>query len=173
MKIRALFFSFLLIATAAVIADDDDRRCSIAIEPGVAMKAMLGSSALTNFPVVVYLSESGIKNFRYDDFRVANHGDIVFTDAGGNALKFCQYGNWTTTGTSKFWVNIPELTAATKFFCRYGGSAYTPESWTVPTRSYTTGTVEYNVDTLTTTDATAFTYGEAVYSGPGIWVFIQ
>ena len=75
-------------------------------------------SALTNFPVLVRISEAGISGFNYAD--VYSHTDngktvphLAFTDAEGNALAF-DVDTWTNT-TSFVWATLPVMTNGTEF----------------------------------------------------------
>ena len=78
-----------------------------------------GSAALSNFPVLVKLSES-IEGFDYADFGTGTN--FVFQDAGGTVLPH-EVDTWDPEGTSLVWVRVPSLTAATTFSMFYGGTA--------------------------------------------------
>ena len=79
-----------------------------------------GSTTLTNFPVLVKLSEDEIYGFRYADFQHPDDGaDLCFTDAAGNLLAH-EIDTWNSSGESTVWVKVPSLTAATSIFARYG-----------------------------------------------------
>ena len=66
-----------------------------------------GSTTLTNFPVLVKISESAVPGFRYADC-AAGGADLSFADAAGNALSF-DVDTWNTAGTSYVWVLLPEV----------------------------------------------------------------
>ena len=54
-------------------------------EVSVAFGGVQGGVTLTNFPVLVRLSEN-IPGFRYADFTLPNGGDLLFFDAECNLL---------------------------------------------------------------------------------------
>ena len=81
-----------------------------------------GSAALTNFPVLVKISESSPAGFRYADCLVPNGGDLRFADADGNLLA-SEVDTWDPTGTSLVWVKVPSLTTTTKITGYYGNAA--------------------------------------------------
>ena len=78
-----------------------------------------GSETLTNFPVLVKISESGISGFRYADCKKPGGADLRFADASGNLLA-SEVDTWDTNGVSLVWVKVPSLTAATKITAYYG-----------------------------------------------------
>lgn len=80
-----------------------------------------GNETLTDFPVLVKISETGIPGFRYADCQKANGGDLRFADAQGHLLA-SEVDTWDETGTSLVWVKVPSLTAATKITAYYGWS---------------------------------------------------
>ena len=80
-----------------------------------------GSETLTNFPVLVRISEAGISGFDYDDVLVSGGGDIRFADADGNALPF-EIDTWANNATSLVWVTLPVMTNGTEFAMFYGAA---------------------------------------------------
>ncbi len=78
-----------------------------------------GSETLTDFPVLVKISESGITGFRYADCEKPGGADLRFADAEGNLLA-SEVDTWNTSGESLVWVKVPSLTAATKITAYYG-----------------------------------------------------
>ena len=79
-----------------------------------------GSSALTDFPVLVRISK--VRNdFNYSACRVANGGDLRFADSGGNLLS-SEVDTWNTSGESLVWVKIPSLDASTVITAYYGNA---------------------------------------------------
>ena len=93
-----------------------------------------GAEALTNFPVLVRISESGISGFRYADFNNADGSDIGFVDAEGNGLAY-DIDTWDTNGESLVWVNLPVMTNNAEFAMWYHssktGKALNPDNvWT-------------------------------------------
>ncbi|MBQ6103484.1 MAG: DUF2341 domain-containing protein, partial [Kiritimatiellae bacterium] len=82
-----------------------------------------GTETLTNFPVLVRLSESGISGFRYSDLTNNKGKDIAFFDELGNHLASeIQTNDWTTSGTSLVWVSLPRMQQGTKFYLCYNTS---------------------------------------------------
>ena len=71
------------------------------------------SSVLTNFQVLVRLSETRQSGFHYADCGEKG-ADIRFTLPDGSLLAH-EVDTWDTSGESLVWVNISNLTAATKF----------------------------------------------------------
>ena len=74
---------------------------------------------LTDFPVLVKLSEAGIDGFLYSDFVRADGGDLRFADAAGNLLD-SELDPWDENGVSAVWVKVPSLNASTVLTCYYG-----------------------------------------------------
>ncbi len=90
-------------------------------EVGVAFAGYSGGEALTDFPVLVRLSEN-IPGFSYDDFQLANGGDLRFFDAAGNLLSH-EIDTWNPNGVSTVWVKVPTLNASTAITAKYGCEA--------------------------------------------------
>ncbi len=109
-----------------------------------------GTEVLTNFPVLVRLSESnetntaGISGFDYGDFYNASVTptdpdalklvDVGFVDAEGNGLAY-DIDTWDPSGESLIWVNLPIMTNHTEFAMLYRssktGKALNPDNvWT-------------------------------------------
>ena len=65
-----------------------------------------GATTLTNFPVLVRVSESAMPGFRYAE--AGGRDGVRFTDAEGRYLKF-ECDTWNPSGESLFWVSVPEL----------------------------------------------------------------
>ena len=84
----------------------------------VAFSGYSGTSALTDFPVLVRLSEN-IPGFSYADFQVENGGDLRFFDAAGNQLAH-EIDTWNPNGVSTVWVKVPTLNASTTITAKYG-----------------------------------------------------
>ena len=82
--------------------------------PGVA-----DGATLTDFPVLVKISESGIPGFSYADCVKEGGADLRFADASG-ALLPCEVEVWNTNGVSLVWVKIPTLTKDTRITAYYG-----------------------------------------------------
>ena len=78
-----------------------------------------GDSALTNFPVLVRLSENGRNGgFSYSDLLLGNGDGIRFRLLDGTPLKH-QIDTWNPEGESLVWVALPEMTNVTKFAMYY------------------------------------------------------
>ena len=78
-----------------------------------------GDSALTNFPVLVRLSENGRNGgFSYSDLLIGNGDGIRFRLLDGTPLKH-QIDTWNPEGESLVWVALPEMTNVTKFAMYY------------------------------------------------------
>ena len=71
------------------------------------------ANVYTNFQVLVRLSETRQSGFRYADCG-ENGSDVRFTLPDGSLLAH-EVDTWNTSGESLVWVNITNLTAATKF----------------------------------------------------------
>ena len=71
------------------------------------------ANVYTNFQVLVRLSETRQSGFHYADC-AENGADIRFTLPDGSLLAH-EIDTWNTSGESLVWVNISNLTAATKF----------------------------------------------------------
>ena len=81
-----------------------------------------GSSTLTDFPVLVRISESAISGFDYDDlYSPATGDDLCFVADDGTALAY-DIDTWDPTGTSLVWVKLPEMTNGTQFAMFYRSS---------------------------------------------------
>lgn len=85
----------------------------------VSFTGYAGEETLTDFPVLVKISESGISGFDYDDCLRPNGGDLHFADAEGNLLA-SEVDTWDASGTSLVWVKVPSLNASTKITAYYG-----------------------------------------------------
>ena len=90
------------------------------------------SSALASFeitagiPALVKLSKSTIAGFDYDDFSLANGGDMMFVDENGNPVPH-EVDTWDTNGVSLVWVKLPSTATNTKVFMYYGNGAVSSE----------------------------------------------
>ncbi|MBQ9727176.1 MAG: DUF2341 domain-containing protein, partial [Kiritimatiellae bacterium] len=81
-----------------------------------------GNSTLTDFPVLVRISETAISGFDYDDMMFPSTGDdIVFVAADGTALAY-DIDTWDPTGTSLVWVKLPSMQNGTQFAMFYRSS---------------------------------------------------
>ena len=78
-----------------------------------------GNETLTDFPVLVKVSEGFPTGFSYADCLRAHGGDLHFADADGRLLA-SEVDTWNTNGLSLIWVKVPSLTASTKITDYYG-----------------------------------------------------
>ena len=85
------------------------------------MEFLADGETLTNFPALVKLS-TAISGFSYSDFRLANGGDMMFTDSHGQVIP-SEVDTWDDTGISLVWVSVPELTKGTTIKMYYGNGA--------------------------------------------------
>ena len=76
------------------------------------------SGTLTDFPVLIRLSAER-NAFQYNKCKVANGGDLRFSDSEGNLLAH-EIDTWNPNGESLVWVKVPSLTASTKIVAHYG-----------------------------------------------------
>ena len=77
------------------------------------------NATLTDFPVLVRLSENSPRGFHYDDCLKPNGGDLHFSDDNGKSLP-SEVALWNTNGESLVWVKVPELTRGTRLTAYYG-----------------------------------------------------
>ena len=88
----------------------------------ITLSTNLAASAITTgIPALVKLGES-ITGFDYDDFSLANGGDMMFVDANGDPLPH-EVDTWDTAGESLVWVKIPSTAAGTTITMYYGRAA--------------------------------------------------
>lgn len=113
-----------------------------------------GTETLTNFPVLVRLSEANIAGFSYSDFKCENGGDLRFAIKSGQMLPY-EIQKWDEEGESLVWVRVPELTADTEIRAYYGSDS---ADVAVPTRVWSDNFLGvWHLDTVTdgaTPDAT-------------------
>ena len=88
------------------------------------VKGYAGTQVLTNFPVLVRLSQDSPTGFSYADFY--NPGDVpgadlCFLDAAGNPIPH-EIDTWNTAGESLVWVTLPRMTNGTEFAMWYRSS---------------------------------------------------
>lgn len=76
-----------------------------------------GSTTLTDFPVLVKISESNGSAFLYAN--CPNGADLRFADATGELLPH-EIDTWDPYGTSLVWVKVPSLSATTVITACYG-----------------------------------------------------
>lgn len=83
-----------------------------------------GTQELTNFPVLVRLSNNSPSGFSYADFY--NPGDVsgsdlCFLDAAGNGIPH-EIDTWNPDGESLVWVTLPRMVNGTEFSMWYRSS---------------------------------------------------
>lgn len=76
------------------------------------------TETLTDFPVLVRLSAAR-NAFDYSKCKVANGGDLRFSDADGNLLA-SEVDTWNPDGESLVWVKVPSLDQDTIITAHYG-----------------------------------------------------
>ena len=81
------------------------------------------STTLTNFPVLVVLSEK-IDGFYYSDFASNTGGDLRFADSNQTAELNYEIEKWDTNGNSYVWVQVPKISGTNTFiWVCWGGDA--------------------------------------------------
>ena len=78
-----------------------------------------GNTTLTDFPVLVRVSEDRISFPIYAKCKIANGGDLRFSDASG-ALLASEVECWNPGGESLVWVKVPSLNAGTVITAHFG-----------------------------------------------------
>ena len=81
-----------------------------------------GNTTLTDFPVLVRVSEDRISFPIYAKCKIANGGDLRFSDATG-ALLASEVESWNPGGESLVWVKVPSLDADTVITAHFGCSS--------------------------------------------------
>jgi len=78
---------------------------------------------LTNFPVMVKLTENLANYFHYVDMASpADAGDLRFTAGDGVTELVYDIEKWDTNGTSTIWVRLPELSSSNNQIYAYWGN---------------------------------------------------
>ena len=81
-----------------------------------------GTTTLTDFPVLVRISESRIAFPLYAKCKVPDGGDLRFSDASGTLLS-SEVECWNPGGESLVWVKVPSLNADTVITGHFGCSS--------------------------------------------------
>ncbi len=116
----ALLFSLTALSSSATMIDTSAFSSTF----GIQFTGYTGSSTLTDFPVLVKLSEA--KGFRYGKCNIIDgEPDIRFALADGTLLSH-QIDTWNTSGVSYVWVKIPAFNATTGIKAYYGCSGTPP-----------------------------------------------
>ena len=118
MKKTSLPAVLALVASVATLHADPVDWSGYARSFDITFPGYTGSGTLTDFPVLVRLSAAR-NDFRYDKCRVANGGDLRFSDVNGNLLAH-EIDTWNPDGESLVWVKVPSLNASTKIIAHYG-----------------------------------------------------
>ena len=114
-------------ASYATVASDDFAVYEVPNDWGrytykfsVSFPGVPDSATLTDFPVLVKVSEAGIPGFLYADCTKEGGADLRFTDGNGMAPLPCEVETWDTNGVSTVWVKVPTLTKDTRITGYYG-----------------------------------------------------
>ena len=106
----------VLLAPCVALADVDWTQFERTFN--VKFRGYRGSAPLQDFPVLVRLSPE-LNDFKYSKCRLANGGDLRFSDAAGNLLP-SEIDTWNPSGTSLVWVKVPSLSKGTTIKAFYG-----------------------------------------------------
>ena len=79
------------------------------------------SATLSDFPVLIRISAAR-NAFRYSKCKVANGGDLRFSDESGNLLA-SEIDTWNPNGESLVWVKVPTFNKNTTIKAHYGCSS--------------------------------------------------
>ena len=138
----SLVLAAALLAPCALLAD-------YAKEFNVTFAGYAGSTTLTNFPVLIRLSQAR-NDFDYSKCQT-NGADLRFFDANDNLLP-SEVDTWNPDGESLVWVSVPELNRNTTITVKYGN----PDAPAVtPTDVWTNGYLA-----VWHMNASALTYGQ-------------
>ena len=90
----------------------------------ITLSTNLAATAITTgIPALVRLKEEangGIVGFDYDDFTLANGGDMMFVDDERGTVLPHEIDTWDTAGESLVWVKLPSTDKNTKIVLYYG-----------------------------------------------------
>ena len=95
--------ALLCLAPPVAKAEDWGERYNSSVE--LTIKGQ--SQALTNFPLLVRISEDQLPGFKYDAERT-DGSNLAFVAEDGTTLDY-DVDTWYTEGESTVWVKIPEL----------------------------------------------------------------
>lgn len=129
MKIKNILITTLLlafqfcsiVANADVLPRPDPNIYEYAKAVKFTVAGYTGENALTNFPVLVRISEEAIPGLQYSDFISKNGSEICFLDMDGNGLPY-EIDTWNPNDTSLAWVKLPILTNGVEFVMCYQSS---------------------------------------------------
>ena len=77
---------------------------------------------LTDFPLLVRLSETAISGFSYQDFQGTGGSDLRFETADGTGLAY-EVDTWNENGESLVWVKVPQLSRGDVITMRFGSAS--------------------------------------------------
>ncbi len=111
----------LTIAFAAATAFADPDFGTFSHKAYITFSGYEGAETLTNFPALIRLAE-GTGGFSYADCASQQGRDVRFSLGDGRELP-SEVVSWNPSGTSEFYVRIPELTASTRIMVFWGNDA--------------------------------------------------
>lgn len=117
----------VLFAAAAAAALPGPETVAFAKGAKFAVAGYTGGETLTNFPVLVRISNNAPAGFSYADVRNASAADkgaidLAFVDMEGNGLPF-EIDTWDPAGASLIWVRLPTMTNGAEFVMCWGSSS--------------------------------------------------
>jgi hypothetical protein len=86
-----------------------------------------GTETLTDFPVLIRISPSGIPGFAYNQMQSPPYGDLRFSTSSGTILAH-EVETWDPLGTSSVWVKLPQLAPGAKLLVWWGMAGKSPPS---------------------------------------------
>ena len=81
-----------------------------------------GTTALTDFPLLVRLDPAALSGFAYADLQSGGR-DLRFTDANNTVVLAHEIESWDPNGVSQVWVRVPNLTSNTVIRAYWGNPA--------------------------------------------------
>ena len=111
--------TFAALALAAATAQAID--CGAFAHKAEISFSYTGATTLTNFPALVKIAD-GNGGFSYSACALDGGADVRFASADGAELE-SKVVTWSTSGTSEFYVKIPELTAGTSIYMLWGNAS--------------------------------------------------
>ena len=118
MKIKKLVVATMTVAGAFGAFGGELDATKFTHKAFITFRGYDGASTLTNFPALVKIAE-GIGGFSYADCAQAKGSDVRFSLGDGKELP-SEVVTWNPSGTSEFWVRIPELTGLTRIMMFWG-----------------------------------------------------
>lgn len=111
--------TFAALALAAATAQAID--CGAFAHKAEISFSYTGATTLTNFPALVKIAD-GDGGFSYSACALDGGADVRFASADGAELE-SKVVTWSTSGTSEFYVKIPELAAGTSIYMLWGNAS--------------------------------------------------